>query len=175
MHFDQPALPIGPKLGAVLRKCYDARKHILLRGESGAGKSEFLAALARDLGIGFISMDLSTMEAPDLLGLPVITNGVTRYAPPSRLPTEGAGLLDIDEGTGDVDCDGVANYVDADDADGPCADPGENTRTFTSAADTGIPAGATKGGPAGCSCDSTPRPSSVAWLALLGLLGLRRR
>jgi hypothetical protein len=33
------------------------------------------------------------------------------------------GKLDADEGAGDVDGDGIANYVDADDNDGPLADP----------------------------------------------------
>jgi hypothetical protein len=37
--------------------------------------------------------------------------------------SDGDGKLDADEGEEDVDCDGRANYLDPDDADGPCASP----------------------------------------------------
>ena len=37
--------------------------------------------------------------------------------------SDGDGRLDRDEGTGDADADGLPNYLDPDDADGPNADP----------------------------------------------------
>ncbi len=79
------------------------------------------------------------------------------------------GALDIDEGTGDLDCDGVENYIDADDLDGDCPDTGD-TDMGDDTGDTGT----IKGG-GGCSCTSAASGASLAWLLLLGLPLLRRR
>jgi hypothetical protein len=61
------------------------------------GKSELLERGALELGIGFVGRDLSLMEPPDLVGLPRHHGRVTRYSPPSFLPTAGAGLLAFEE------------------------------------------------------------------------------
>jgi len=39
------------------------------------------------------------------------------------LDSDGDGKLDEEEGLEDGDCDGVKNYVDVDDLDGPCIEP----------------------------------------------------
>lgn len=90
-------LPIGPLVQRVFRLAYRARKPILLEGETGIGKSELVAQVARDLNIGIIVLDLSLLEPPDLVGLPVIEGGRTSFAAPTSLPTTGAGLLLLEE------------------------------------------------------------------------------
>jgi hypothetical protein len=90
-------LPVGPRLEAVLLLAYRARRAVLLEGPTGIGKSEIVRKVARRLGAGFIVLDLSLLEPPDLVGLPVITGGRTTYALPSILPTEGEGILMLEE------------------------------------------------------------------------------
>ncbi len=92
-----PHIPIGPRLEAVLEIAYRARRPVLLEGPTGIGKSEIVKKLADRLGIAHIVLDLSLLEPPDLVGLPVIENGRTRYALPDILPREGAGILMLEE------------------------------------------------------------------------------
>lgn len=68
-------------------------------GKSGIGKTESIAGLARELGIGFKELRLSHYQESDLVGLPYIENGVTKHAPtdllpPSNDPNKGILLLD---------------------------------------------------------------------------------
>ncbi|MGZ3448216.1 MAG: AAA family ATPase [Polyangiales bacterium] len=90
-------LPVGPRLEAVLEVAYRARRPVLLEGPTGIGKSEVVQALAQRLGVGHVVLDLSLLEPPDLVGLPIVENGVTRYATPRILPREGAGILMLEE------------------------------------------------------------------------------
>lgn len=91
------ALPIGPRVEAILEVAYRARRPVLLEGPTGIGKSELVAQVARKLGIAHTVVDLSLLEPPDLVGLPLIEGGRTRYALPSFLPREGAGILMLEE------------------------------------------------------------------------------
>lgn len=92
------AVPIGPQLDAVLTIAYQTRKPVLLEGPSGIGKSECVHHVANhQLNIDCIAFDLSLLEPPDLVGLPVIENGRTSYAVPATFPTEGAGILLLEE------------------------------------------------------------------------------
>lgn len=91
------AIPIGPRLEAVLEIAYRARRPVLLEGPTGIGKSELVRGLADRLGIGTVVLDLSLLEPPDLVGLPVIQNGRTAYAAPEVLPQGGAGILMLEE------------------------------------------------------------------------------
>jgi hypothetical protein len=61
------------------------------------GKSEMVRRVADALGIETILLDLSLLEPPDLVGLPVVKEGRTEYALPHVLPKEGAGLLLLEE------------------------------------------------------------------------------
>lgn len=70
---------------------------MLLEGPTGIGKSEIVAEFARRRGISHLIIDLSLLEPPDLVGMPVIRDGRTHYAFPSELPTEGAGILMLEE------------------------------------------------------------------------------
>lgn len=90
-------LPVGPRLEAVLQIAHRARRPVLLEGPTGIGKSEVVQGLARRLGVGFTVLDLSLLEPPDLVGLPVIEQGRTTYATPRLLPREGEGILMLEE------------------------------------------------------------------------------
>ncbi len=90
-------VPVGRRLIDLITLCYRAAVPLLLEGRHGIGKSEIVAQAAQELGIKFVALDLSVMEPPDLVGLPTTTGDVTRYAPPSILPTSGNGLLMLEE------------------------------------------------------------------------------
>jgi hypothetical protein len=91
------SLPIGPRVEAILEVAYRARRPVLLEGPTGIGKSELVGQVAKKLGIAHTVLDLSLLEPPDLVGLPVIEEGRTRYALPRFLPRDGAGILMLEE------------------------------------------------------------------------------
>jgi len=91
------AVPVGPRLERVLEVGYRARRALLLEGPTGVGKSEIVRSVARRLGIETVVLDLSLLEPPDLVGLPVVRDGRTAYALPRVLPSEGAGILMLEE------------------------------------------------------------------------------
>lgn len=91
------AIPIGPRLEAVLEVAYRARRAVLLEGPTGIGKSEIVRRIADRLGVATVVLDLSLLEPPDLVGLPVIAEGRTTYAVPRVLPEGGAGILMLEE------------------------------------------------------------------------------
>jgi MoxR-like ATPase len=88
---------VGRQLKEFIRLCYRANRPPLLFGAHGVGKSQFMEDAAAELKIGFISLDLSLMEPVDLVGIPRVQRGVTRYAPPAFLPTEGKGIILFEE------------------------------------------------------------------------------
>jgi hypothetical protein len=81
----------------VLEVAYRARRAVLLEGPTGIGKSEIVRRIAERLGIATAVLDLSLLEPPDLVGLPVIQDGRTTYAVPRVLPEGGAGILMLEE------------------------------------------------------------------------------
>lgn len=91
------ALPLGPRVEAILEVAYRARRAALLEGPTGIGKSELVGAVAKKLGIAHVVLDLSLLEPPDLVGLPSIEGNRTRYALPRFLPEDGAGILMLEE------------------------------------------------------------------------------
>jgi hypothetical protein len=88
---------IGPRLASLLELAYRARRPALVEGATGIGKSELVHDVARTLGVSIITLDLSLLEPPDLVGLPVVRDGRTSYATPATLPTDGAGILLLEE------------------------------------------------------------------------------
>ena len=92
-----PPIPVGPRLTAVLELAYRARRAVLLEGPTGIGKSEVVRRVADKLGVATVVLDLSLLEPPDLVGLPIIADGRTTYAPPRVLPQGGAGILMLEE------------------------------------------------------------------------------
>jgi hypothetical protein len=91
------AVPIGPRVVEVLELAYRARRPILLEGPTGIGKSQIVAEFARASGLELVVLDLSLLEPPDLVGLPMIADGRTHYASPAELPTAGCGVLMLEE------------------------------------------------------------------------------
>ena len=91
-------IPVGAHLKEVLAVAHQTRKPVLLEGPSGIGKSECVRSVAEDrLDVACIALDLSLLEPPDLLGLPVIAKGRTSYATPTSLPLDGTGILLLEE------------------------------------------------------------------------------
>ena len=90
-------IPVGPRLEAVLELAYRARRPVLLEGATGIGKSEVVRKVAESLGVATVVLDLSLLEPPDLVGLPMLQEGRTTYALPQILPQGGAGILMLEE------------------------------------------------------------------------------
>lgn len=91
------AVPVGRRLAKLLAVAYRARRAVLLEGPTGIGKSEVVRSVADALGVGVAVLDLSLLEPPDLVGLPIVKDGRTEYALPSILPRDGAGILLLEE------------------------------------------------------------------------------
>ena len=91
------SVPIGPLVIEVLDAAYRARRPVLLEGSTGIGKSQIVGEFARSRGLEMMVLDLSLLEPPDLVGLPVIDGGRTRYASPAEFPLEGSGILMLEE------------------------------------------------------------------------------
>lgn len=90
-------LNAGKEVVDILALAYASGQPVMLEGPHGVGKSQLVEQGAASLGIGYIVRDLSLMEPPDLIGLPRFENGKTVYAPPAFLPTNGKGLLVLEE------------------------------------------------------------------------------
>ena len=90
-------VPVGAQLMGVLDIAYRARRPVLLEGPTGIGKSQIVAQFAASAGIDVMVLDLSLLEPPDLVGLPMIRDDRTHYATPAELPTSGCGVLMLEE------------------------------------------------------------------------------
>ena len=70
---------------------------IFVWGPPGIGKSAVVAQTAEALDIEFIDMRLAIMDPTDLRGIPVPKHGKAVWLPPISLPTQGEGILFLDE------------------------------------------------------------------------------
>ena len=70
---------------------------LMLWGPPGIGKSSIVADVARRNDMELVDLRLSQLAPTDLRGLPVAENGVSRWFPPEFLPTDGKGVLFLDE------------------------------------------------------------------------------
>ena len=76
-----PKIPIGKRLAEIFQLIVACCGRLLLQGETGIGKSEFITAEARRLGLDVVVINLALFESPgELMGLPYRKGGVTRYA-----------------------------------------------------------------------------------------------
>jgi hypothetical protein len=65
-------------------------QNIMVFGQAGIGKTEMAQQAAEAEGFGVYYLNLSVLEAPDMLGLPIITDdNSVDYARPKFLPIEG--------------------------------------------------------------------------------------
>jgi AAA domain (dynein-related subfamily) len=69
----------------------------MIWGPPGIGKSSIVAQLATIHQLEFIDIRLSQLAPTDLRGLPVATEGVSKWFPPEFLPQQGRGILFLDE------------------------------------------------------------------------------
>jgi hypothetical protein len=60
--------------------------NIIIFGPSGIGKTEMAIQSVEDANLKYVYINLSVLEAPDLIGMPKIGEDVTTYAPPEFLP-----------------------------------------------------------------------------------------
>ncbi len=70
---------------------------IFLWGGPGIGKSTVVAEVARDAGIGFCDQRLALMDPTDLRGVVIPENRKAVWLPPESLPSDGEGILLLDE------------------------------------------------------------------------------
>ena len=72
---------------------------LFLWGHPGIGKSSIIKQIAKERDIGFIDLRLSLLDPTDLKGIPFFDKTSNRavWASPSFLPTEGEGILFLDE------------------------------------------------------------------------------
>ena len=69
----------------------------MIWGPPGIGKSSIVADVANTAGLGLVDLRLSQLAPTDLRGLPVADKGVSKWFPPEFLPTQGKGILFLDE------------------------------------------------------------------------------
>jgi MoxR-like ATPase len=91
------SVSVGRPLLDVLHLCFEARLAVVLIGGTGIGKSTIIEDFAKMKRLDFLCRDLSLMEPPDLVGMPEISEGKTRFCPPATLPTGGKGILVLEE------------------------------------------------------------------------------
>lgn len=90
-------LPVGPALVQLIKCAYQANTPVFVEGPHGVGKSDMMGVAASELGIDVHVIDLSLCEPTDLVGLPILDDSLTRFAPPASLPRSGRGLLVLEE------------------------------------------------------------------------------
>jgi hypothetical protein len=91
------SIKAGPELSKVLEIAYRSRRPVLVEGPTGVGKSEIIRSTAAHLHLQCVTLDLSLLEPPDLVGLPSIVDGRTTYNTPTILPKDGNGVLLLEE------------------------------------------------------------------------------
>lgn len=89
-------------LDGAIRRALQAKKprdYIVpfLHGAPGTAKSALVRDAAERAGIAFWDVRLSIKDTVDLTGVPKIEKGKTVFAPPGWLPSEGPGVLFLDE------------------------------------------------------------------------------
>jgi MoxR-like ATPase len=80
-----------------LRTLFGLRQPVFLWGAPGIGKSQVVAQVAEEMGLALTDIRAVLLDPVDLRGLPTVRDGVAHWCPPSFLPTEGEGVLFLDE------------------------------------------------------------------------------
>ena len=68
-----------------------------ITGAPGIGKSDIIRSVAKQTNRDVIDIRASLLDPVDLRGLPSVGDGITQWNKPDFLPTEGEGLLFLDE------------------------------------------------------------------------------
>ena len=69
----------------------------MIWGAPGIGKSSVIEQVAKSNGLELIDLRISQLAPTDLRGLPVPADNKAHWFPPEFLPTEGKGILFLDE------------------------------------------------------------------------------
>jgi len=77
--------------------CFEKNITPLLWGQHGIGKSQLVKQIAKEEKLELVELRLGQLEPMDLLGLPEKKNDKTIWLKPSWFPTEGKGILFLDE------------------------------------------------------------------------------
>lgn len=73
-------------------------KHsVFIWGAPGIGKSSAVKQVAKEQDLKLIDLRISQLAPTDIRGLPYTKDGKAHFAPPAFLPTEGEGILFLDE------------------------------------------------------------------------------
>lgn len=70
---------------------------VFIHGAPGIGKSYIVNEIAKEHGWEVSDVRLSQLESVDLRGIPAIVDGKTVWAPPIFFPSDGEGILFLDE------------------------------------------------------------------------------
>lgn len=86
---------------ASLKHLVERKRPAFIWGPPGAGKSDVVASVAKDMGLELRDVRLNLMDPVDLKGFPVVRDtGKAQqmaFVPPDFLPTKGEGILFLDE------------------------------------------------------------------------------
>lgn len=84
-------------VGNALKSAIKAKRPTFLWGPPGIGKSQKVREVAEDLGMELRDVRATLLDPVDLRGLPKVEKGRTIWSPPNFLPSEGKGILFLDE------------------------------------------------------------------------------
>lgn len=94
----ESSVTVKPSLAiAILKSGLDVNVPMFLWGPPGIGKSQIVAQVAKELNLPLIDVRAVLLDPVDLRGVPSVENGTTRWNPPNFLPSEGEGVLFLDE------------------------------------------------------------------------------
>ncbi|KAB1442190.1 AAA family ATPase [Pseudodesulfovibrio senegalensis] len=86
------------QIKASLRTLVPLQQPVFLWGAPGVGKSQVVAQVAEELGRELTDIRAVLLDPVDLRGLPSVNNdGTAHWCPPAFLPTQGEGVLFLDE------------------------------------------------------------------------------
>lgn len=87
------------QIAIALGHLIDANQPVMLHGSPGVGKSDVVRQIAKQRGIDLIDLRLSQLDPVDLRGVPSVDTKkhITTWNTPSFLPTDGNGILFLDE------------------------------------------------------------------------------
>lgn len=75
----------------------DIKTTVYIAGPPGVAKSSVVTQVASEEGYGCVDLRVGQLTPSEIRGLPMVTNGVSTYARPEWLPTEGKHVLFLDE------------------------------------------------------------------------------
>jgi hypothetical protein len=94
----ETSVTVKPSLAiAILKVGLNVNVPMFLWGPPGIGKSQIVAQVATELKLPLIDIRAVLLDPVDLRGVPSVERGTTRWNPPNFLPTEGEGVLFLDE------------------------------------------------------------------------------